>query len=131
MGLWLPRRLCVPELWGTWDKKPMGMGLRVGNHSGLLFLLEVSGILTQVCLPCIGKEEDRDERPCGRYGLESAGMWGQPKPFWATVLECVPRNQVDRRQGNADRRGSLEARWPLPCLGVGSVLPPSSARPCC
>lgn len=38
MGLCLPRRLCVPELWGTWDKEPMGLGLRVGDHSGLLFL---------------------------------------------------------------------------------------------
>lgn len=38
MGLWLPRKLCVPELWGTWDKEPMGNGLRVADHSGLLFL---------------------------------------------------------------------------------------------
>lgn len=89
MGLWLPRRLCVPELWRTWDKEPMGKGLRVGDHSGLLFLSwRCQGFSPRSVFPVLGrgKTEKKDHVGGRAWNLQVCGV--NPSPLGHSLVVC-------------------------------------------
>lgn len=125
MGLQFPRRLCVPELWGTWDKGPMGEGLR--KMTTVAYCSSPRGVwdLHPDQSSLYWEGADREERT-GRGRFRICRCVGPTQP----LLGCsAPRNQSDGRKGNADSCGWFTGRplMPLPALSGGWVLSPSSA----